>query len=77
MWPKAAPGQAMPMCMAAAFKAIGEALFCRWHPIGVDVQALATYLDTLAPEQMGTAGQIASKKSQTHAATLLGGYRHW
>lgn len=64
------------MRMAAALKAIGEALFCRRHPIGVDVQALAAYLDMLAPEQIDTARQVASKRSQTPAAILLGGYRH-
>lgn len=92
------------MCRPALFKAIDEALFYLWDPIGVaetatvhavrdeycdyiavvaaalqqgmEVQALAAYLDTLALEQMGIEGPIISKKSQVTAEALLGWYRH-
>ncbi|PJK13870.1 hypothetical protein CO613_08705 [Lysobacteraceae bacterium NML07-0707] len=71
MWPEAAPGPAMPMRMAALFKAVDEALFHLWDPIGVAEMAAA---DAVRDEYCGYVAAVVAALQQSMDAQALAAY---
>ncbi|PJK06550.1 hypothetical protein CO612_02975 [Lysobacteraceae bacterium NML71-0210] len=71
MWPEAASDTAMPMRMAALFKAVDEALFHLWDPIGVAEVAAA---HEVRDEYCGYVAAVVAALQQGMDAQALAAY---